>query len=170
MLTILQFTIPSLITLLCVWLVLRYTFKTERDKRMWEMKRNTQIEITPIRLRAYERLALLLERTEPEQMVAETDFTGMTVTQLEQHLLTSIRREWEHNMSQQIYVSNEVWDKIMHARDQMAEFVHTMAAQMPKNATPFDYARVLMTAYSQNGITPHQIALESLKDEVRTLW
>ena len=145
-------------------------FNNEQERRLWELKRNTQKEITPLRLRAYERLTLLLERTVPEQMLAETDYSTMTVSELEQRLLLTVRREWEHNMSQQIYVSDDLWNKIMQARDEMGAFVHTMALQMPSDGTTRDYAHVLMTAYRQNGTTPHQIALEALKNEVRTLW
>ena len=170
MLEILKFTIPSLIVLVCVWVVMHYLLKSEQERRLWELKRGTQKEVTPIRLRAYERLTLLLERTEPEQMVSELNLNQLTIPEMEQRLLLTIRREWEHNMSQQIYVGDEVWAKIMLARDEIAAFVHTMASQLPPNSNSLDYARILMTAYRQNGTTPHQIALEALKEEVRELW
>ena len=167
---ILKFTIPALVVLLCVWVVMRYLLRGERERRLWEMKKNTEKEVTPIRLRAYERLALLLERTEPEHLLSDMDLGQMTKTELEQQLLLTVRREWEHNMSQQIYVGDELWAKVMKARDEIAAFIHTMALQMPDGSTVFDYARVLMTAYRQNGTTPHQIAMEALKEEVRMMW
>ena len=68
-----------------------------------------------------------------------------------------------------MYVSDETWAKIIGARDEMAAFISTMAIQMPKESTSMDYAKVLMTAYRQNGETPHQMALEALKDEARGL-
>lgn len=167
---ILKFTIPALIVLLCVWVVMRHLLKGERERRLWEAKRNTEKEVTPIRLRAYERLALLLERTEPERLLSDLDIGQMTIPELEQRLLLNVRREWEHNMSQQIYVGDEVWAKIMKARDEIASFIHTMALQMPDGSAVFDYAKVLMTAYRLNGTTPHQIAMEALKEEVRLMW
>ncbi len=167
---ILKLTIPSLIVLLCVWVVMHYLLRGERERRLWETKKNTEKEVTPIRLRAYERLALLLERTEPEHLLSDLDIAQMTIPELEQHLLLTIRREWEHNMSQQIYVGDELWAKVMKARDEIASFIHTMALQMPEGSTVFDYAKVLMTAYRLNGTTPHQIAMEALKEEVRLMW
>lgn len=170
MIEILKFTIPSLVVLLCVWVVMRYLLKGEQERRLWEMKKNTEKEVTPIRLRAYERLALLLDRTEPEHLLADMNLTQMTKAELEQRLLLTVRREWEHNMSQQIYVGDEVWAKVMKARDEIASFIHTMALQMPAESTTLDYAKVLMSAYRLNGTTPHQIAMEALKDEVREMW
>ena len=68
---ILAYSIPALIVLLATWLVMHKLFNNEQEKRLWELKRLSQKEISPIRLRAYERLTLLLERTTPERMLVE---------------------------------------------------------------------------------------------------
>ena len=98
------------------WLILHTQFRNEEKKRQWELKRESQKAISPIRLRAYERLALLLERTKPEHMLMELRqkepdaLVHWTVGQVQQYLLQTLRAEFDHNQSQQIYVSNEVWD------------------------------------------------------------
>ena len=91
MIDILKFTIPSLVVLLSVWIVMRYLLRGEEERRLWEMKKNTEKEVTPIRLRAYERLALLLERTEPEQLLSDLNLTQMTKAELEQRLLLNVK-------------------------------------------------------------------------------
>lgn len=151
------------------WLIQYSTFRNEERKRQWELKRESQKAVSPIRLRAYERLALLLERTTPEHMLMGLDLTTMTVAQLQQHLLQTIRAEFEHNMSQQVYVSEEVWALIINARDQMAAFVVGIATQLPPNADAMTYAKMLLMAYSSNGLTPTDKALSELKDEAKTL-
>ena len=166
---ILAYTLPSLVVAFCVWLILHTEHKNEDEKRQWELKKASQKEISPLRLRAYERLTLLLERTTPEHLLMNMDFTQMSITDLQRYLLRQIRAEYDHNMSQQIYVSDEVWDKIIMSRNEIAAFIATMALQLPKEATTMDYAQTLMTAYNTNGETPHQIALQALKDEAKTL-
>ena len=151
------------------WLIQYSTFRNEERKRQWELKRESQKAVSPIRLRAYERLALLLERTKPEHMLMGLDITSMTVPQLQQHLLQTIRAEFDHNQSQQVYVSDEVWDEIINARDQMASFVIAITAQLPKDATAQTYATALLTAYASNGMTPTDKALEHLKNEAKDL-
>ena len=139
------------------------------------LNRETQKTISPIRLRAYERLALLLERTKPEHMLMELRrndpeaLTTWTVLQVQQYLLQTIRAEFDHNQSQQVYVSEEVWDMIINARDQMGAFVISIAGQLPKGANAQLYATTLLTAYSSNGMTPTDKALEHLKEEAKTL-
>ena len=155
------------------WLIQFSNFRNEEKKRRWELKRETQKTVSPIRLRAYERLALLLERTKPEHMIlelqkAEPDaLNTWTVGQVQQYLLQTIRAEFDHNQSQQVYVSDEVWDLIIGARDQMAAFVITVASQLPPDATAQTYATTLLTAYNSNGETPTDRALEELKNEAK---
>jgi hypothetical protein len=157
------------------WMIQYSQFRNEERKRQWELKRESQKTISPIRLRAYERLTLLLERTKPEHMLMElranepAAMTTWTIGQMQQYLLQTIRAEYDHNQSQQVYVSEEVWDMIIGARDQMASFVISIAAQLPPNATPQMYATALLTAYASNGTTPTDKALEYLKDEAKTL-
>ncbi len=166
---ILAYSIPALIVLFATWLVMHKLFNNEQQKRLWELKRLSQKEISPVRLRAYERLTLLLERTTPERMLMEMNLQEMTLPQVQQQLLRTIRLEYDHNLSQQIYVSNEVWDKIIHARDEMGAFVTAIAASMPEGSGSLDYAKTLITAYATNGDTPNSIALSALKDEAKTL-
>ena len=178
MLEILKYTIPALVVLLGVWIVMHKLFKNEEQKRLWELKRASQKEISPTRLRAYERLALLLERTQPEALVmglserleqSGQSLANLSVQKMQQELLRTVRMEFDHNMSQQVYVSDEVWAQIIGARDQIGAFISTMALQLPPESTSMDYAKVLMTAYRSNGDTPHQLALEALRNEAKSL-
>ena len=139
MIEILKYCIPALIVLAATWIVMYKLFKNEQQKREWELKKAAQKEISPIRLRAYERLALVLERTQPEHLLMDLDVSQFTVQQLQQRLLQTIRLEFDHNLSQQIYVSEHVWELIVAARGQMLAFVTAMAVQLPPNSTALDY-------------------------------
>ena len=169
MIEVLKYCIPALIVLLATWIVMHKLFNNEQQKREWELKRAAQKEISPIRLRAYERLALMLERTQPEHLLVDLDVSQMTVQQLQRRLLQTIRLEFDHNMSQQIYVSEQVWEQIVAARGQMLSFVTAMALQLPPDSTSLDYAKVLLTAYNTNGETANEAALRVLKAEAATL-
>jgi hypothetical protein len=148
---------------------MRQFYKAEAEKRLWELKRLAQKEISLIRLRAYERLSLLLERTTPEHMLLELNLGEMTILQVQQHLIRTVRMEYEHNLSQQVYVSEQVWSMIQNAKEQTLAFVTTIAQQLPIDATALDYAKMLITAYATNGDTPNELALQALKKEAQTL-
>lgn len=157
------------------WLIQYSGFRNEERKRQWELKRESQKTVSSIRLRAYERLVLLLERTKPENMIVELQRTHpealatWTIGQVQQYLLQTIRAEFDHNQSQQVYVSDELWDLVINARDQMGAFIISIAAQIPANANAQTYVTALLTAYSSNGTTPTDKALEELKNEAKEL-
>ena len=169
MIEIFKYCIPALCVLLATWLVMRQFYKSETEKRLWELKRISQKEISPLRLRAYERLALVLERTTPEHILMDTDLTSMTILQVQQHLMRSIRLEYDHNISQQIYVSEEVWLMIENAKNQTIAFINSIAQQLPPDSSSLDYAKMLLTAYNSNGTTPTDQALQALKREAQSL-
>ena len=157
------------------WLMQNSLYRNEEKKRLFELKKDSQKVVSPIRLRAYERLALLLERTKPEHMLMELrtkepEALGTwSVAEVQQYLLQTIRAEFDHNQSQQVYVSDELWEQIVNARNQMATFVIAMAAQLPEDTTTQVYVQTLLTAYSSNGLTPTDKALEALRDEAKEL-
>jgi len=157
------------------WFIQNSAYRNEEKKRQFELKKDSQKVVSPIRLRAYERLALLLERTKPEHMLMELRskepeaLNSWSVPEVQQYLLQTIRAEFDHNQSQQVYVSDEVWDQVVNARNQMATFVIAIAAQMPAEANTQTYVQTLLTAYSSNGLTPTDKALEALRDEAKTL-
>ena len=92
-----------------------------------------------------------------------------TILQMQQHLLQTIRIEFEHNLSQQVYVSEELWTLVLNARDQMAAFIIAIGNQLPKDATAQMYATTLITAYKSNGLTPTDKAMDELKREAKEL-
>ena len=173
-LTIILLTLPVMVVG-GVFVLLRYMeYRNNEKERALELKKATRKEVSAIRLRAYERLTLMLERTTPEAMImrlsADSNPALLTVMELQKLLLTMLRAEFDHNMSQQVYVSQELWDKIIFARDEQAAFINSVALHLHKDATGTQYATTLMTAYTQNGITPHQKALEDLKDEIKRMF
>ena len=173
--TIIAILLTIAVLIFGFWMIQYSGFRNEERKRQFELKRESQKAVSPIRLRAYERLALLLERTKPEHMILELQqkepeaLHTWTVGQVQQYLLQTIRAEFDHNQSQQVYVSDEVWDLIINARDQMGAFVITIASQLPADATAQTYATALLTAFTSNGTTPTDKALEELKNEAKEL-
>lgn len=169
MIEILKYCVPALCVLLTTWLVMHKFYQSEAEKRLWELKRLSQKEISPLRMRAYERLALLLERTTPEHMFLDLNLAEMTILQVQQHLMRTIRMEYDHNLSQQIYVSEEVWTAILASREQMVAFINSVAQQMPKDSSALDFAKVMITAYAANGETTNEKAMQLLRSEARAL-
>ena len=121
------------------------------------------------RLQAYERLALVLERTTPNAMILNTINPGMNCIDLQKELMSSIRNEFSHNLSQQIYVSDELWNSIKVVQETLLKLVISCSAQFPPTNAATDLAEQIIQVYASAEQTPTEYALTKLKEEVRQL-
>jgi hypothetical protein len=159
--------IPAFIVMMTAYLLLDKFFQNEDRKRKMEIGLKNQSTLTPIRLRAYERLALLLERTSPNALLAHTMKPDISAQELHAQLIKNIRQEFEHNLSQQIYVSDELWDAITTTQENLIKIINGCAGRMQgKSAT--ELAEVIIRIYAEPGDTPTDVAMQILKQEMRT--
>src|ERR1044072_6814456 len=118
LLEILKYTVPALVVLAGCYLIVKKFLVSEISRKQLTLFKGTQETTMRLRLQAYERLVLFIERIHPRQIVPRVYQGGMTVTDLRQVLVFNINTEFEHNLSQQIYVSKHVWDTVKGVKEQ----------------------------------------------------
>jgi hypothetical protein len=140
-------------------------WENENKKRESEQKiENAKITI-PLRIQAYERLVLLLERIKPESMLLRVMTPQMTAGLLHQELLITVRAEFEHNLSQQIYVSQESWNAVKLAKDSLVRLINEEAAKIAAGAPATNLSEAILTQTITQQINPIQNALSILKKD-----
>jgi hypothetical protein len=132
-----------------------------------DMKMKNQESFTPIRLQAYERLVVYLERITPSNMVMRIHKNGMSARMVQTEFLKSIRQEYDHNIAQQIYISNAGWELIKSAKEEMIKLVNASAAKVGDNAEGIELCKVLLEITMNVDKLPTQIALDYIKKEIR---
>lgn len=147
-------------------------FDNQQKEQMLQMRidehREAVKQVTPIRLQAYERMALYLERISPESLVLRCYQPGMDTKLLQGVMTKVIRDEWEHNLSQQVYLSSEAWAMIREAKEQMIGVINSAAITVPADADPARLASTIFATVAE-GQLPTAPALEYLKREFREL-
>lgn len=152
-------------------LVKRY-FDNQQKERLLQMKiderRETLKVVTPIRLQAYERMALFLERISPDSLVLRCYQPGMDLKLLQGVMTKNIRDEWEHNLSQQVYLDPAVWAHIREAKDEMINLVNSSAVTLTDTDDPTRLAATIFASAAQH--LPTDKALEELHKEINELF
>jgi len=166
---ILLVTIPALLVLLTAYLLIRKTIENDREKRRHEIILQNSRTITPVRLQAYERLTLFLERISMESLIMRTHKQGMDARKLHTALLTTIRSEYDHNLAQQIYISPQAWEVIKSARTNTIKLINTIVEKIPPTASSSDLSRNLLEAVMDMDQEPAKVALDFLKKEISTM-
>ena len=163
---ILKITIPALIVFLTAWVLLRNLMKNDQDKRRQELILQNKRLVTPIMLQAYERIILFLERISLESLLVRVSASNMSAAQLHSALITTIRSEYEHNLSQQIYMSPQAWEVVRNARSNMIKIINTEAGKINEKATAMDLGKVLLEKIMELEKEPTRAAIEFVKSEI----
>lgn len=170
-LDIIKFSAPALLVVLTVYTMLTKQAKKEEKLRIYELKKKHSQESLPIRLQAYERLTLFLYRISPENLLPRTQSTSMNVKEFSIVLLKTIKSEFEHNITQQVYVSSATWASLVQYRGSLENFIREKATELNPEEPGFKLAESILTSLMED---PNQldqnIALSQIKREVKQMF
>jgi hypothetical protein len=164
---LLKYTIPALTVFVSVYFVQKLSLTKESNKERYKVIVSNNNLLTPLRLQAYERISILLERLSVESLLLRHQNSTMTARQLQATLLNSVRSEFDHNLSQQIYISSNLWAAVKNAKEILIKTINITAAQLPKDSPINDFTVKLFEFYSELEYNPLASASELLKQEVR---
>jgi len=165
---LLMYIIPALITGAIAFLFFREHIENENSRRTFLMHKELQKEAFPIRLQAYERMSLFLERISPSKLLLRVIPMSSNKESYESLLIQSIEQEFEHNLAQQIYVSDECWNVINASKNATIQLIRK-ATLLEKTDTA-DKLREVILSEMMEGHPPSHAGLSYIKDEVSKLW
>ncbi len=142
---------------------------TERVQHFSLVKERQRLSF-PLRMQAYERLVIFLERINPLAL-SKRLLTNPNVSARQHYLnmINAINAELEHNISQQVYVSSTAWEEVLSARDKVVALLNLALKSLPSNAKAKDYHNVIIKLYMESEEHPTKNAIEFLKEEARKL-
>jgi hypothetical protein len=161
----LQYAIPSLVVGAAAILVVKAFIDKETNAQKHEYILKNQKTITPIRLQAYERIIMFLERISPGSLITRVQQAGMSAKQLQLSLLQQIRAEFEHNISQQLYISNESWELMKNSKENLIKLINVASNNMEDNAPAIDLTRAILDVYLKVENPPIEMAIQKVKNE-----
>ncbi|MEO6228496.1 MAG: hypothetical protein ABJB11_23300 [Ferruginibacter sp.] len=120
-------------------------------------------------LQAYERLTLLTDRLSLKNLVARLHAAAFTVADLQVVMLDTIHQEFEHNITQQVYVNPEVWKAISNMKDQNIYIVNQLAMNLPQDAPAIELSKQILEYSSKENAELNSIVLDAIQYEVKKL-
>ncbi|HMR16329.1 DUF7935 family protein [Mariniflexile maritimum] len=165
---LLLYAIPSVITGLIAYYFFKEHTKNEDGRRRYLLKKDLQVNALPTRLQAYERMVLFLERIKPSKLLIRVAPIDSNKDNYEALLIQSIEQEFEHNLSQQIYISEKCWNIINAAKNATIQLIRK-ASLLEKTDTANKLREVVLTEMMERR-SPSDAALSFIKDEVTDIW
>jgi hypothetical protein len=162
------YAIPALITGIIAYYFFKEHTKNEDGRRRFLLHRDMQVNAMPTRLQAYERMTLFLERINPNKLLIRVVPKSSNKETYESLLIATIEQEYEHNLSQQIYMSDECWGIISAAKNATIQLIRK-ASLLEKSTTANKLREVILTEMMERR-APSDAALSYIKKEVSELW
>jgi len=165
---LMKILIPSTAIVIVVKVMLSSHFDDLKRRDNLAMSREMKKDLRPLQMQAYERLILFLERLQPDNLMMRIQKPGMSSRNLHTSMLRAIRQEYEHNMTQQLYVSESAWKLVLLAKDEVTKLVNLSASQVAENGTALDLGNQLLGLVMKLDKIPTDVAIHGLKVEFQS--
>ncbi len=177
---VLMYFVPAMLVLVGMFMVIKRFVDAQKAEVRNFLERDIKIKLAedksarwresqPLKLQAYERLILFLERISPNSILLRVNRSGMTAGQLHSDLLATVRAEYEHNLSQQLYVSEEAWEEVKAAKDAMMKLFHLAFSMAGNNASGMQMSSQIFEQALKLETLPTQQAIDFIKSEAREM-
>lgn len=169
-LEIIRTTLPTLIIAIVLYFLLKQFLDREHRRRLLDLRLKNSDTILPIRLQAYERICLFLERITPSNLLLRVSPAGYTATEYLSILTSEIRDEYGHNLSQQLYMTEQAWEIVKQAKEDTVTLLNKVYQQMPDKTKGTDLARQVLETVLNEEADPTTKALLFVKREIAQVF
>jgi len=152
-----------------LWMVQSY-FEFEKNIRLVDIKMKTQEKTLPLQLNAYERVILYLERLNPSNLLMRNYEAGMRARDLQTKVVDEIRTEFEHNLSQQIYISQESWDVLRKVKDETIMLINGQLNHSGEDTSGLEFTKQVFEKLGKMEVNPYDYAINLIKKEAQQLF
>lgn len=166
-LEIISYTLPSLITGGVAYFLFTSHFKDQQNTRRWLLLKDNQKESLPLRLQAYERMVLFLERIHPAQLLLRIAPPTEDKNDYATLLIHAIQTEFEHNLTQQIYITNECWDVINKSKTTTVQLIRNTSLDIQIATASQLRESILRTLTEMEA--PTSVAVSFIKEELKSI-
>ncbi len=164
---LLKVILPAGLVLWAMYLTVSSFIKKDLVQKELDIKAKTTKTLLPIRLQAYERMALFLERISPNNLLIRLNGRAVNVTDFQQLMLAEIREEFSHNLSQQVYMSDEAWTTIKNAMNETVALINLSAKDLAPDAPALELSKRIFEVVMNKGVNSSDEALRLVKQEMR---
>jgi len=162
--------IPSASVIYVVYIMLKKQGEKEISALTMQLKNEQQASFIEPRVDAYQRAVLLMERITPNNLVMRMYDPRLNAKQFQTALLDNIRKEYEHNLAQQIFISLNGWEMVKSSKEETVKIINIAARQIGEEANATELSSKIFEIVAEVGELPTEITIKQLKGELQRLF
>ena len=168
-LEILKYILPALIVFATVYFLMKKFLDTQYHTQVLKFKQDQMKNTLPVKLQAYERMAMFCERISLDNLSYRLSSHNIDAKSMSNAMLIAIQQEYEHNMSQQVYISEKLWEIITMAKNQMQNIISTAADDPTIGNSPAALVQKAVEIQNSMGGSPVNTAKKAIKKEIEII-
>lgn len=162
--------LPSAAVIFMAHYILTKIYNRDISHHQIELKKDRQKEWMPMKIDAYQRVVLFLERIHPSSIIMREQNTNVKAALLHTKILSSIRQEYEHNIAQQIFISTGGWNVLKKSKEEMIKIYNLALRKVGEDASGMEYSKAVFEIVGEVGELPSEIAVNALKEELQAMF
>jgi len=159
--------LPASLVIYAMYLTVKSFILKDVELKKLEIRDRSLEIVLPNRLQAYERICLFLERISPPNLLTRLSNAKYSAVQFHKLILDEIRNEYNHNVSQQVYMSEEVWSLVKSAKEDLIIIVNEAATSMIAESTSLDLSRKIFELSLEKDFDTISNAIIEVKKEIQ---
>lgn len=164
-LEIVKIAIPSLIVFFTAYFMLKTYLDKQHQLKALELKQGQQATTIPMKFQAYERLSLFCERIAIPNLLLRLTEKELSAAELRVALLITIQQEFEYNITQQVYISEQLWRIVKAYRDTIVATINGVSEHIDRKASAMELQRALLQYEEASANRALDTTLSAIKKE-----
>ncbi|MEE1947226.1 hypothetical protein VRU48_19015 [Pedobacter sp. KR3-3] len=141
-----------------------FRFKSLEDQK------EERATLLPLRLQAYERVIIFIERINPTNLLVRLHQSGIELSALQALIINEVNAEYQHNITQQLYINAASWNVVRKLKDDTIAMINNTVAGLPPEASGIDLSRKILKHMSSIEENPYQLTIDLLKQDIHILF
>ena len=170
LLEVLKFTLAGIGIVMVAFYMAKPYLENREKLQLLDLKKSASAQTLPLRLQAYERVVLLIDRVNPANLLPRLNATAYTAAELHSIIVSEVRNEFQHNVTQQLYVSGRAWQLVKRIKDDTLNLVNNVSKSLPEEASGLDFSRAILSHLSKLETDPYDTAVSMIRTDLEELF
>jgi len=158
------------ITVAFAWYLIRNEVQKYFQLKSFEARKEERSHLLPLRLQAHERMIVFIERINPANLFVRLHQQGISGRELQGIILNEIRTEYQHNVTQQLYVNPASWNVLRKLKEDTIAMLNNAVAGLPAEASGIDLSRKVLEHMASISENPYDLSLELIQKDIHQLF
>ncbi len=123
-----------------------------------------------LRLQAHERMIIFVDRINPSNLLLRLHQQGIEVGALQVIAINEIKTEFQHNITQQLYIEATTWNVVRKLKDDTIAMVNNAVKNLPAEASGRELSKKVLNYMSEIEENPYELAIGLIKQDIHKLF